>query len=183
MLATLRQRRYPREFRIAPPAWPPDLLEALERAGQDGAQAAPPASAAPARKDAGDGAAAPDPRLYASVATGLWRVRQTMLEPGTDEPLAEMRRGFRHLESTWDALAQAGVEIQDHLDAPFDAGLALKVIAFQPTPGLDRERVIETIKPSVYVDGTAIQMGEVIVGTPEEAGADEALTSETEDSG
>jgi len=45
--------------------------------------------------------------------------------------------------------------------------MSLKVISFQPTPGLGRERVIETIKPTIYFKGKAIQMGEVIVGRPE----------------
>jgi hypothetical protein len=48
--------------------------------------------------------------------------------------------------------------------------MSLKVLCFQPTPGLRRERVIETIKPTIYFKGKTIQMGEVIVGKPEAAG-------------
>jgi hypothetical protein len=47
--------------------------------------------------------------------------------------------------------------------------MSLKVVAFQPTPGIGRERVIETIKPTIYFKGKAIQMGEVIVGRPDGA--------------
>jgi hypothetical protein len=97
-----------------------------------------------------------------------------MRQPGTDRPLDEMRRAYRHLESTWDALAQAGVEIIDHTGAPFDAGLAIKVLAYQPMPDLTRERVLETLKPSVYFKGERLQMGEVIVATPETSGDGES---------
>jgi len=109
-------------------------------------------------------------RLLADIGTGLWRLRQKMLKPNSNEPADEMRRAYRHLESVWDALAQAGTEIIDHTDTPFDSGLSLKVVAYQPTSGLDRERVIETIKPTIFFRGRSIQMGEVIVGKPEESG-------------
>src|SRR5205823_4748853 len=103
----------------------------------------------------------------ADVGTGLWRLRQKMVQPGTDRPLDEMRRAYRHLESIWDALVQAGVEILDHTGALFDSGMSLRVIAFQPTPGLGHEKVIETIKPTIYYAGQPIQVGEVIVETPD----------------
>jgi hypothetical protein len=90
-----------------------------------------------------------------------------MVEPGTDRPLEEMRRAFRHLESLTDVVRGAGLEIQDHTGAPYHAGMALQVLAFQPTPGVQRERVGETVKPTIYHNGTMIQMGEVIVATPE----------------
>lgn len=106
-------------------------------------------------------------RFLAELATGLWRLRQRMLQPGTGDPSEPMRWAYRHFEAVWDVLTQARIEVQDHTGAPFDPGMSLKVIAFQPTPGMDREIVTETIRPSVYYKGESIQMGEVIVGTPE----------------
>ena len=160
--AGLRQWMYPPEFRIAPCVWPPELLAAIQQLAQ--------ALAAKAT----DGTPQPDAaaekkqiRFLAEVGTGLWRLRQKMLQPGTDRPLEEMRRAYRHLESVWDVLAEAGVEIQDHTDALFDPGMSLRVIAFQPTAGIERERVLETIKPTIYFQKRTIQMGEVIVATPE----------------
>ncbi|MBW2559148.1 MAG: hypothetical protein JRD69_10020 [Deltaproteobacteria bacterium] len=106
-------------------------------------------------------------RFLADVGTSLWRLRQKMLHPGTDRPLEEMRRAYRHLESMWDAFTQANIEIQDHTNELFDSGMSLKAITFQPMAGIAREMVIETIKPSIYFKDKAIQIGEVIVGTPE----------------
>jgi hypothetical protein len=37
-------------------------------------------------------------------------------------------------------------------------------------PGFECEKVIETIKPSIHYKGQMIQMGQVIVGTPEAHG-------------
>jgi hypothetical protein len=42
----------------------------------------------------------------------------------------------------------------------------LNVATYEPTEGITRETVIETIKPSVYWEDKCIQNGEVIVGTP-----------------
>jgi hypothetical protein len=90
-----------------------------------------------------------------------------MIDPQTGRPREEMRRAYRHVESIWDALVEAGIQIQDHTGMLFDSGMSLRVIEFQPTAGLGREQVLDTIKPSVYYDGQLIQMGEVIVGTPQ----------------
>lgn len=106
-------------------------------------------------------------RMIANVGTGLWRMRQKMLQPGTDEPFEEMRRVYRHFESVWDAIIQAGAEIQDHTDAIHESGTRLNVVAFEPTAGIEREVVKETLKPTIYFRGHLIQTGEVIVATYE----------------
>ena len=157
LLRNLRQLTYPGEFRIAAPNWPPDLLAVLERLVE---------SLSMPKETAQEGVQV---RLLADVGTGLWRLRQKMVKSGTDRPLEEMRRAYRHLESVWDALVKAGVEIRDHTGEPVPEGgiYALRVIAFQPTPGISREKVIETIRPTIYYEDQMIQMGQVIVGTPE----------------
>jgi hypothetical protein len=153
---TARQLLYPREFRIAAPEWPAE-------AGVD-----PPAYS-PAPPLAAKEAARDDHHLLGDVATGLWRLRQKLVDPETGRPRDETRRAYRHLEATWDALAQGGIEIRDHTGERVPSGgvYVLRTIAFQPTPGLQRETVIETVKPSIYLRGRMIQVGEVVVGTPE----------------
>ncbi|MFC5750687.1 hypothetical protein [Actinomadura rugatobispora] len=101
-------------------------------------------------------------RSLADVATSLWRLR-TRVDRMDDAPRAVVR----HLETAWDALTDAGVEIKDHTGEPFDVGLAMSVVAYQPTPGLHREQIIETVRPGVYLGDHSIQMAEVIVGTPD----------------
>jgi hypothetical protein len=101
-------------------------------------------------------------RSLADVATSLWRLR-ARVDRMDDAPRAVVR----HLETAWDALTDAGVEIKDHAGEPFDVGLAMSVVAYQPTPGLHREQIIETVRPGVYLGDRSIQMAEVIVGTPD----------------
>jgi hypothetical protein len=176
LLAGLRQRMYPQEYRISQAAWPPDLVVALEQllvGFNRNALAAPSGEKKPAR-EAETGDTHRELLLFvmnllSNVGTGLWRLRNKMVQPGTGEPLDEMRRAFRHLQSTLDVLEEAGVEILDHTGELVPEGgiYSLKAIAYQPTPGINRERVIETIKPTIYFKDQMIQMGEVIIGTPE----------------
>ena len=158
----VRQWRFPRALRIAaakPPAGLDELVDEMRRLGQ------------PARRN-GSGPVESvesvesvlDDRALADLATGLWRARRRMLEPGGDEPRPEVRKEFRHVRSTWDTLADAGVKVQDHDGTRYDTGLALEVLTFQPTAGLEHEVVLDTIRPSVYVQGRTIQLGQVIVG-------------------
>jgi hypothetical protein len=158
----LRQKMFPREFRIPEAPWPDDTVTQLERIAE---QITEHVSAEKSRGESQSSAG--NKAFLAEVATGLWRLRQKMTHPGTSKPLDEMRRAYRHLESVWDALERDGVKIYDHTGEDFDAGRSIKVLAYQPTVGLTRERVTETIKPTIYVNDERVQMGEVIVGTPE----------------
>jgi hypothetical protein len=162
VLTSLRQLKYPKEFRICPVVWPVEIVSVIEQLLQRPEPSSLPTQVIELPKE--------QMRFLADVGTGLWRLRQKMVDPSTNRPLEEMRRAFRHLESVWDALTQAGVEILDHTGDPYDSGLSIKVIAFQPTAGMVREKVVETIKPTVYFKGQPIQMGEVIVATPESVG-------------
>ncbi|WP_019633116.1 hypothetical protein [Actinomadura atramentaria] len=175
--AALRQWTRPPEFRIRRTPWPAEALAALA----DLARAAEAERAATAgRADAVDPPPAAEPAQglpassAADLATSLWRLR-TRVAADPDAPRAVVR----HADTAWDALADAGVEVKDHLGDPFDPGLSLTVVAFQPTPGLAREQVIETIRPSVYLHGETLQTAEVIVGTPDESEEQEAAAEET----
>jgi gentisate 1,2-dioxygenase len=106
-------------------------------------------------------------KMIATVGTGLWRMRQKLVNPDTNEPHEDMRPVYRNFESVWDSIRQAGAEIQDHTGNLYISGTTLRVIAFQPTADIDRELVTETLKPTIYFEGRMIQMGEVIVAIPD----------------
>ncbi|WP_433179618.1 hypothetical protein [Actinoallomurus sp. CA-150999] len=148
-----RQWRQPREFRIRATAWPNAALAVFAEFT---------AAAAAAAGEAMEGTDGLSERSVADVVTSIWRLRGRMakLPDGT-------RSITRHLEMAWDTLTEAGVDTRDHLNDPYDSGLPFIVVAFQPVPGIDRERVIETIRPTVYLNDRAIQTAEVIVGIPD----------------
>lgn len=103
--------------------------------------------------------------FLAELSVGAWRLKKKMTDPKTGEPFGEMDRAYRHLESVLVTLEKEGIEIQDHDGDEFYAGQSLKVLTYQPLPGIEKEVVYDTIKPSVYWKGERILMGEVIVAT------------------
>jgi hypothetical protein len=104
--------------------------------------------------------------LLTDVTTGLWRLKRKMAPPGQTEAPAELKRLYRYVESAWDTLASGKVEVRDPTGERYVDGMALKVIAFQPTEGTVEETIAETIKPSIFYRDQLVQRGEVIVATP-----------------
>lgn len=158
MINKLKQLRYPKEFRITAEGLHFEAIEKLKELINLLSTSSEPPQETGSEKIK---------ELYASLSIGAWRLKKKMIDPQTQHPLGEMSRAFRHLESILDTLEKEGIEIKDHDNMPFDSGLSLKVLTFQPTPGLKKEMIIETIKPSVYYKDERIVMGEVIVGSPE----------------
>ncbi|WP_434446643.1 hypothetical protein [Lentzea sp. E54] len=147
------QRRYHREFRIAAPHWPdPVSLTGLveQLAAQSSKDVASPAL---------------DEKDLADAATNLWRA-QRRVSRLAEQDAREAKRVGRYLQATQRALDEAGLLIQDHDGTHFHPGLSLEVLTMQPDPALRQEIVRETVRPSVYLAGRRIQMGQVIVGYP-----------------
>jgi len=108
-----------------------------------------------------------DLKTCAIIATNAWRAQTKMIDSDTGEAKEEMKRVYRYIETIIESLKQSGVEIIDPNGLTYDSGMALKVLSFEPTPGLSHEEIKDTIKPSIVWQGRLIQIGEVIVGTPE----------------
>lgn len=153
-LADLRQLRFARPFRIRRPQLSPGQTLILVQ--RDTARVKESTESPGANHQA---------KFIAEIATELWRLQTKMTGPH-GEPKDEMRKTYRHVESALDVLAEAGVEIQNHTGQPYRTGLAVEALAFQPTADVARETIIETLRPSVYMNNKQIQQGQVIVGTP-----------------
>ncbi|MFW6691583.1 hypothetical protein [Streptomyces sp. MAR4 CNX-425] len=185
--AALGQWRQPPEFRVPPPAFGPGQaawvagvlaeVEAAEAlAGQALAEAAAAvegaavaaasesaAAAEAAAKRVGTGAGA---RALVGAATGLWRALRKLDRDVGSLSAADLRQVRIQVRASRQALADDGLEIQDHDGEPFDPSLSLEALVFQDEPELTREVVLETVRPTVYFRGSRIQMGQVIVGRP-----------------
>jgi hypothetical protein len=103
----------------------------------------------------------------ASLATQVWRARSRIIDPATGEPREEMRRVHRHVEGAFESLAEMGLVINDWMNQPYDSGLPVKVLTFQPASDVQRDTVLEATRPTVIWKERLLQMGEVIVGIPQ----------------
>jgi len=104
-------------------------------------------------------------KCYAKIARNAWKAKGRIVASDTGEPKEGMERIYRHVEEILKTLTEEGVEINGHKDDIYDPGMAIKALAFEPTPGITRERIKETIWPTVRYKGHIV-LGEVIVGTP-----------------
>ncbi|MFF0725618.1 hypothetical protein [Streptomyces sp. NPDC004134] len=198
--AALGQWRQPPEFRVPPPqldpaqaAWVAEVLAEVE-AAEALAVAAVEASSADAATDtagtdtAGTGTAGAAGATSAGAgagagalvgaATGIWRALRKLDQDAGKLSPADLRQVRLQVRASRQALADDGLEIQEHDGEPFDTGLSLEALVFQENPELTREVVLETVRPSVYFRGRRIQMGQVIVGRPPQDPGDET-TKET----
>ncbi len=144
----LRQRGQHAAFRIEPPAWDEpqrrQLAELLD-------QLAEPVL---------------DENALVATGNGLWQAR-TKLGGSTDDP-KRTRQVNRHLGNTEKALAKLGLVVQDHTGDRYHSGLSLEVIAMVDDVNVADETVVETIRPSIYLGGRTLQLGQVVVAFPPE---------------
>ncbi|WP_407560311.1 hypothetical protein [Streptomyces sp. 184] len=170
--AALGQWRQPPEFRVPPPqldpagrAWVADVLAEVEaaEAAARAAAGAGEAGAEAADDPAGTGAGA---NALVGAATGIWRALRKLDRDAGSLSAADLRQVRIQVRASRSALADDGLEIQEHDGEPFDSGLSLEALVFQDDPDLTREVVLETVRPTVYFRGRRIQMGQVIVGRP-----------------
>jgi len=155
--------KHPDEFQI-PPAEFPDGSKVIEQVLR-----LQEAILAEAKGGGGEVRHAVPPNVVrgmADIATNVWKAKGKMLDGASGEVRGEMKRVYRHIESILESLHEMGLELKDHTGDAFDYGLPLKVITTQPTQGIPRESVIETIKPTIYWQQQIIQMGEVVIATP-----------------
>lgn len=172
--ADLQQRRHHRAFRIAPLPWDEPSREELERLLASVAEAVALESVVAPREDDATQPAPPedaleekalDEKALADAATNLWRAQRRLTRQG-EAASTRSRQTGRYLRSCREALDDAGLLVQEHEGDAFHAGRSLEALAFEDDPSLEFDTVRETIRPTIYLHGRRIQMGQVIVGCP-----------------
>ncbi|MFD7517835.1 hypothetical protein ACFV85_23885 [Streptomyces niveus] len=160
----LQQRRHHRAFRIAPlPSDEPSreelarLLASVAASATDPGVEQQPSAESPLEEKA-----------LAEAATNLWRAQRRLTRQG-EEASTRSRQTGRYLRSCREALDDAGLLVQEHEGDAFHAGRSLEALAFEDDPSLEADTVRETIRPTIYLHGRRIQMGQVIVGCPPKA--------------
>ncbi len=97
------------------------------------------------------------------LGTGIWRIRRKV--GGMKRMPKELKEAMFSLESTWNSMAEGGVEIIDHIGTIPPAKEA-RVVDVREVAGLESEQVIDAILPTITLHGEVVQMGEVIMGRP-----------------
>jgi hypothetical protein len=100
------------------------------------------------------------------LAVEVWRMKGRLARLREVAPPKELRPLESALAKMEEVLQAAAVEIDDPQGRPYHEGEPYEVLLFEPSPGLARPMVLQTVKPLVRVGGKLARRGEVVVGTP-----------------
>lgn len=119
-------------------------------------------------------------RFLVDLGTGIWRVRRKT--HAMKRIPKELRDAMFSLESTWDSMSEGGVEIVDHIGTlpPEDE---VKIVEVRQIRGFEGSKVIDAIRPTISLRGQIVQLGEVIVGVPEDEPCQEGQTAQSAGAG
>ncbi len=160
-LDDLRQWVQPKEFRISQPQAFPGLQSELQQLMKAISEIPEPEENAPAHTDEAHG------KFLADLGTRLWRLRNRMAQPNSNEALPGMERPYRFFESVWNSLAREKIDVVDYTDQLYNPGIPMEIISHEKKANLTRKTIIETIKPAIFYKDKRIQIAQVIVGIPE----------------
>lgn len=116
---------------------------------------------------------------FCEIAIHAWRARRRMIDKHTGEVKEEHKATHRSIEGILTTLEGVGFVLRDREGDGYDYGLPEKVIASEKRPGISREIVAETIRPSVFYRDQLIKPGEIIIATPEDAATPTATQAPT----
>ena len=104
--------------------------------------------------------------ILTSLIVDLWSFRRK-LEGFEDKLPEDISRSLkRPIESAFQKMKQAEIEVIDNVGEKHHIGSDVRVIAYEETPGIKFEIIKETIKPTITYRRKHIFIGEVIVGEP-----------------
>jgi hypothetical protein len=106
---------------------------------------------------------------FCEIAIHAWRARRRMTDKHSGEVKEEHKATHRSVEGIIATLKGIGFDLRDREGEGYDFGLPEKVIASEKRPGISREIVAETIRPSIFYRDQLIKPGEIIIATPEDA--------------
>jgi len=112
--------------------------------------------------------------FISSLAIEIWRLEkkvQKEKEDTTKNENSEFTSIVNQMQRIKDVFKKQEIEICEHSGTAYNDGLSLKVLHIEEINGLPegKMQIIETIKPSVYLKGKVIFLGEVIVGKAKES--------------
>ena len=106
--------------------------------------------------------------LVSSLAIEMWRldkrVNKVLAESPIDNSIVDQIQRIK------DIFRKQDVEICEHTDTEYNDGMSVKVLHVEEVDNLPlgKMKVLETVKPSVYLKGQVISHGEIIVGKSKE---------------
>ena len=103
--------------------------------------------------------------LIARIAAETWRLGRRLRRIQTDDRLGPLRDSLNRLE---DLLAEYRVETIEHDGQDYDPGLRVEVL--HEREGSGNLTILETIRPTILLDGRTLLHGQVVIGPAADGG-------------
>jgi hypothetical protein len=104
--------------------------------------------------------------LVARLAAEAWRLRRRLIrveeQRAGDDVLRPLRESMSRIE---DVLAEFKVQMLEHEGESYDPGLQIEVLHAREGEG--PTVIVETIRPTILLDGRVLQHGQVVIGPSE----------------
>jgi molecular chaperone GrpE (heat shock protein) len=164
IISTLRQLKYPREFRIEQGVEAEDWVSSLEEITdllKKLLNTKPQISEKEFTINEDE-----FKTLLAETVNGIWRIRRILQTIDQNNPKErDVERLSRALDYLIDSLKENKIELVDLTGRRVVGALPFVIISIEEAE-VSEEQVIETVRPSIYYNDRLIQRGQVIVGRP-----------------
>ena len=105
------------------------------------------------------------------ITNQLWRLETVVNDPENGEMKTElssqeMRKIANALEAIKQSIGELGIRIKDRCNEDFHPGLPDQVVTEEPREGISKERIIRTIRPTIFWNQTMVQRGEIDIAVP-----------------
>ncbi|MDO8682324.1 MAG: hypothetical protein Q7N50_02425 [Armatimonadota bacterium] len=112
-------------------------------------------------------------KLLSTVAIETWRMKRKLQRAQDTSGQVDVRGIQVSLDRMESGLREFGIECKDHTNQPYDGGMSLSVLAFEPSadPDARKDMITQTISPSVFIGGQLKRQGEVVVASAGEGRA------------
>ena len=112
-----------------------------------------------------------DLNCFIDLACAAWKLRRQVVVQATGEPGEDTNQLAPRVAVLWNSLSELGLQIEDHTGNVVDPELlqSVEFFAWEPKQATLREAVIETVRPTVYLNGKRILKGLVVVAASAKA--------------
>ena len=105
------------------------------------------------------------------ITNQLWRLETVVNDPENGEMKTElssqeMRKIANALDAIKQSIGELGIRIKDRCNEDFHPGLPDQVVTEEPREGISKERIIRTIRPTIFWNQTMVQRGEIDIAVP-----------------
>lgn len=104
-------------------------------------------------------------KLIISFCIEMWRMEKRLKRLREENPEVDLSVFFDQTQRIRDIFHREGIVVKDDIEGNYKEGTSLKVLHFEDDPSLPPgvEKIVETVRPTIFYNDKVIFHGEVVV--------------------